>query len=320
MTIGIAAYGRDAGLAVLRALAAVEAVGRGAIGGFVSMVAISSAGVLVRAETQRGGSARLFEGGLASAPGALLEAGIAGLMSSGPDRPEPLSQFTPALADVGLVTGHRMPNTMGAGGLNLNDEVLDLLRRGIGVDEAVQRVLAANPGSDAGVIALSIHGEVCAADSAHVERRGDRGRALLRAAGGDAVVAVLHNSIHPVRPLAQLAAEVALDVMLPADRADGRIRLRSGTPLRLGPANAVEIAPDGMVETVLVEDPRFLDGGWSLGLGHETAVLGAGRLMGAMLYEPYLVVQDGLVKTLDGRDDIFIPIRVSADRAPPGRL
>src|SRR3546814_12745762 len=60
MTIGIAVSGPLAGLAAFRALSAVERVGRGDIGGFASFVAISGAGGLLTADTQRGGTATLF--------------------------------------------------------------------------------------------------------------------------------------------------------------------------------------------------------------------------------------------------------------------
>ncbi len=49
-------------------------------------------------------------------PTVFAHARHAALMSSGPNRPSPLAQFTPGDARVGLVTGHRLPNTVGAGG------------------------------------------------------------------------------------------------------------------------------------------------------------------------------------------------------------
>ncbi len=309
MTIGIAAYGPDAGRAVLRALAAVEAVGRGAIRGFVSFVVLTADGHVQRFETQKGGSAALFPGGLATMPAAAAHARVAGLMSSGPDRPEPLSQFTPALADIGLVTGHRMPNTIGVNGINLNDEVLALLRTGASPEDAVERVVAANPTVDAGIIALSFGGAIHAADTPHVRQRGDAGRALLRAPNGEAVVAVLHNAIRPFRPLASLAAEVALDEMIPDDRPDAWISFRSGVPLACGSVNAVEVDDDGTVRAIIVEDRKFLGGRWSLGMGHETRVLNRQRAIATMLYEPYMVVEDGRLRLIDGQNLLAVPIR-----------
>ncbi len=308
MTIGIAAYGPGAGVAVLRALAAVEGVGRGAIGGFVSFVALTADGAIVRAAVQRGGSAALFAGGLSAVPDAIRRANAAGLMSSGPDRPEPLSQFTPAIAGVGLVTGHRMPNTIGASGVNLNDEALALIRLGYRPEEAVERVVAANPDVDAGIIALTLDGRIAAADTAYVQRRGDSGRAVVGTAQ-QAIVAVLHNAIRPHRPLAALAAEVALDIMHPADSPDGWITFAEGVRLISGPLNAVDVDGDGTVETIIVEDPRFLEGSWSLGIGYETTVLRSAQAVAAMLYEPYMVVEGGRLLSIDGQPTLSVPIR-----------
>lgn len=310
MTIGIAAHGPNAGLAIVKALAAVEAVGRGAIAGFVSFVAITAAGGIHRAVTQRGGSTALFDGDVRSIPAEIAAAETAGLMSSGPDRPEPLSQFTPADPRIGLVTGHRMPNTIGVSGVNLNDEVLDLMNRGLTPEEAVERVLAANPDADAGIIALAVDGQLHAANTAHVERRGDAGRKLLRSLEEGATVAVLHNAIHPYRPLALLAAEVAMDAMQPKDHPDGWITFREGVKLTAGPANAVHLSDDGAVESIVVENPRFLEGRWSLGIGYETGVLSRFKPIATMLYEPYMVVDGGKLCTIDGRVTLSVPIRM----------
>ena len=114
MTIGIAAYGPNAGQAIIDALRAAEVVGHGAISGFVSMVVIGEDGELHRIETQRGGTQGLLKGG--EMPTHFMRARHAALMSSGPDRPSPLAQFTPGDARAGLVTGHRLPNTVGAAG------------------------------------------------------------------------------------------------------------------------------------------------------------------------------------------------------------
>jgi hypothetical protein len=60
VTIGIAVRAPNAGQAAFEALRTVERVARGAIGGFVSFVAITADGRLLRAETQRGGTSTLF--------------------------------------------------------------------------------------------------------------------------------------------------------------------------------------------------------------------------------------------------------------------
>src|SRR5699024_9962606 len=123
MTIGIAAHGPNAGLAVARALAAVEKVATGATRGYAVFAAIDSAGRLHRAETQRGGTATLFVDAEATGvapPAEAAAAHTAGLISSGPDRPAPLTQYVPAEPGAGLVTGHRLPNAAGTSGRPVN--------------------------------------------------------------------------------------------------------------------------------------------------------------------------------------------------------
>jgi hypothetical protein len=157
-----------AGLATFKALQAVERVGRGAIGGFASFVAITADGELLRSETQRGGTATLFTAGetiCALPPPVFAEAPWAAVMSSGPDRPEPLSQFTPGQAGVGLVSGHRLPNMPGAEGLPINRAVLDRMAHGQPAPDAAHAVLAANPEADAGIIALDHAGRIYAGNT-----------------------------------------------------------------------------------------------------------------------------------------------------------
>ena len=312
MTIGIAAFGPNAGRAVTRALRAVERVGRGAIGGYVSLVALTADGGVLRAETQRGGVAALLTAA-GELPAPLATADFAGLMSSGPDRPEPLSQFTPADGQVGLVTGHRMPNDYGAGDVRLNDEVLALMRAGASPAAAIRRVVAANPEADAGLIALDRQGRLGLGDTPHVAKRGDRGRARLLSPCGRAGVAVLHNAILPHRPLAKLAAEMALDAMLPPDRVEGWITVAAGA--RLVPAGAgcwLEVDAAGQVTLIGVDRPHLLRGRWSFGVGHEPELRRDGRRIGSVLYEPYMIIEDGVLRSADGQNSLRLPIRTDS--------
>ena len=304
MTIGIAVRGPDAGLAVFTALAAVEKVGRGAIGGFVSFVAIAADGDVLRAETQRGGTGTLFtEGEMTGVepPPEFATAPLAGLMSSGPDRPVPLSQFTPAAAGVGLVTGHRLPNMPGKDGMPLNEAVLAKMASGQSAADAAQSVLDRNPEADAGIIALGLEGEPFAGNTVHVAKRGDLGRALTSNASTGTVVAVLHNAIHPHQALADLAASVALDVINPPDRADLLIDIAAGTPISLGDANRVEVDGSGRAVGITVTQARWLgpsrDGAV---IDFAAQVCQNGRLIGHTIAEPYCVVQGGRLVSLSG--------------------
>jgi len=295
MTIGIAASGPRAGQAILGALAAVEAIGIGAIGGFVSLAVIVD-GEIVRAEIQQGGSRALFAG---EVPARIANAEIAVLMSSGPNRPVPLAQFTPGDAVVGLVTGHRFPNSTGNNGLPLNEDVLARMHAGIGPDEAIAAVLQQNPMADAGLIALSADGRLSAADSRVLDSFGDRGNATLRSATG-AAVSVSHNAILPYRGLALIAAETALNLMEDSCSIPHQIGLSVGLPLVAGPENAIHIDADNRPIAISVADSRFIEGSWSFGLGYRAKVNQGERVMARLTYEPYLVAVDGRLVSIDG--------------------
>jgi hypothetical protein len=310
MTIGIVALGPRAALAVFKALQAVERVGRGSIGGYASFVAVTSDAVL-RHDTQRGGTLTLFTDGETTGvePGAALEAvRLAGVMSSGPDRPEPLAQFTPAAAGVGLVTGHRLPNMPGADDVPLNTMVLELMRAGVEPGEAVDRALDANPRADAGLIAGSLEGGVYARNSARVLTRPDLGQA--RRVVGETVVEVLHNAIHPVAPLADLAAEIALDIMLRRDDANGEIIVRAGTPVVAGPDDRVLVNVNLEAVQIQTSDVRLVSGRWNCAAIYLGArVVRDDRILGTTLIEPNMIVENGKLVSISGQHEVRIGMR-----------
>ncbi len=315
VTIGIAVRGPGAGLAAFRALAAVEKIGRGAIGGFVSFVALTADGRVLRAETQRGGTGTLFTDGENTGtlpPAELAAAPMAGLMSSGPDRPSPLAQFTPAASGVGLVTGHRLPNMPGVDGMPLNQAVLDRMTKGETAARAAELVLERNPEADAGIIALGLKGDVFAGNTIYTARRGDLGRALATQPENGAVVAVLHNAIHPCPALADLAVSVALDVIDPPDRVDFSIDVAAGTPIELADENAVHVDAAGRARRITVAQASWLgpsrDGAV---IDFAAAVLQDGRLIGHTVAEPYCVVEEGRLVSLSGGDDVVIGVRAA---------
>ena len=102
-----------------------------------------------------------------------------------------------------------------------------------------------------------------------------------------------------------------MDVMEPNDRPDGWITFRRGVLLARGPVNAVDVDAAGTVEAIIVENPKFLAGRWSLGIGYETRVITRAEPIAAMLYEPYMVVDGGILRTIDGQDTLSVPIRMS---------
>lgn len=293
MTIGIALSGPGAGRAALAALAAVERTGRGAIGGFVSLVALDADGGLAEAATQRGGTATLFEGPV---PDRIATAPRVALMSSGPDRPEPLSQFTPADPQAGLVSGHRLPNVARPGLRAPNREALDRLRAGEGVQAAVRAPLEADPAADAGLIALDLAGNLAFANSAAVARRDDTGEALVEDAATGLRIAVLHNSIFPHRCIAGVAVAAALDAADPGDRTDRETSIL-GTPVHLGPVHALDLSADGLSARIAVPERHWLGPEWEgSAVRRGDPVLQDGRVVGRVTREVYCVLRDGVVQ------------------------
>ena len=305
MTIGIAAFGPQAGAGVLAALRAVEGVGRGAIGGFVSLAALTEDGRLLRATCQQGGAGALFTD---APPDDILAAPLVGLISSGPNRPEPLAAFVAAEPGVGLVTGHRMPHTPAADGVPLNAHVLRKMKQGADPQSAIDRVIARFPEMDAGFLAVSVDGRIGLGSMPGVLSRRDHGAGMLEDGAGPARVASIHNAIQPHRLIALAANEVALDTMLrPAARA-AWVTIPAGVALAFAPEARILVGPDGVAQRILHPHRPFLSGEWSVGLGERVAVVADGAQLGWLGYEPYLVVSDGRVLSVDGQDAVSAPL------------
>ncbi len=314
MTIGLAVTGENAGLAAFRALEAVEKVARGAIRGFVSFVVITEDGRLVRAQTQRGGTTTLFVEGETTGtppPAEIATARFAAFMSSGPDRPEPLDQFTAGDAAFGLVTGHRLPNVPGEGSDQpLNLTALDHLRAGASPKDAIEATLEAYPTADAGLIALDREGRLSAADSLFVQTRGDLGRAFLEDRARNHRVAVLHNAIHPKDGLAALAAGIAMDCMAPFDRTDLWLTLAAGTPISSGPTAALHADGTGRITLITVTSKTWLAGRRDGALVNiATPVMDDGRLIGHTTTDPYCVAEAARLVSISGQAEVQIGVR-----------
>ena len=302
MTIGIAAHGENAGLAVFRALRAVESVGSGCIGGFASFAAITADGALVRSATQRGGTSTLFvvdERTGADPPPGVATAPIAALMSSGPDRPEPLSQFVAGEPEAGLVTGHRFAHAQGTNGVAFNQDALDRMTGGASVGRAVDAVLDENRHSDVGLIGIDRRGNIHARNTGVVANRIDGGSAEHLGGAEGPSVSILHNAILPVAGIAQMALEVAVETMRPAWSPEFWIEASAGTPVVLGESNFLKVDADLRVLEVTTTDPSLLQGrrdGSPIYIG--SAVWQDGKRLGYTVFEPYIVLVDGVIESL----------------------
>jgi hypothetical protein len=320
VTIGIGAFGPRAGLAVYQALRAAELVGRGAIGGFATYVAITADGRLMRAETQRGGGSTLFTDGETTGvepPEEVANAIAAAVISSGPDRPAPLTQFLPSDGAAGLVTGHRLPNAKGVSGQPINEEILALMRSGRTASEAVDAVLNRNANSDTGIIAVDRRGQVYARNTARVLRRPDLGHARREHGSPKAVVEVIHNAIRPYPIVATLAADVALATMVGEPKEIGRFTVSSGCPLALGPEDTVIVDDDLNATKIVTTDQLLLSGRQICAAIYlHSKVVKGGRVVGRTMFEPITTVVDGQIAEMSGQKTLRISFQADTATAP----
>jgi hypothetical protein len=313
MTIGIGAHGPGAGLAVFKALQAAERVGRGAIGGFATYAAISADGRLFRHQTQRGGSTTLFIEGESTGvlpPEDVANAVAAAVISSGPERPEPLSQFLAADSAGGLVSGHRLPNGLSVGGSALNIEALDHLIGGKSAKDAINLVIDRNSEADVGLIAVDLQGGVYSRNAARVGRRPDLGHARLEDERISAVVEVLHNAIRPFPATAVIAAAVALDSMVGEPKPIGWITIEAGVPVVLGDENAVHCDAAQVAQRVVTTDPIIVKGQHACAAIYlHSRVFRDGELLGLTMFEPITTVVDGNIVELSGQKSLRMSYR-----------
>src|SRR6218665_763833 len=300
MTIAIAASGSRAGAAVRDAVLGAELLGRGAIGGFAVLALLSGDGQLHHCMTQRGGASCL------DMPDAWLAAPTAAAISSGPDRPEPLVQFLPGAAGIGLVTGHRHPSRPGGDGAALNAAVLALLGQGAAPQPAVASGLAANAEADAGLIAIDAQGVLGWGNSERVLRRSDLGQ--FQRDDGSARVAILHNSIFSCAPLAEQVGALAWAQLTGFAGPIGWVRLAAAVPRRIAHRDRVHIDPSGAITAIDSANPYVPTN------LHRTTVayLGSevwrhGVCVGRVMTELVADVADGMVMPFgDAAHDAFL--------------
>ncbi|MGR3805636.1 DUF6963 family protein [Marinibacterium profundimaris] len=298
MTVGIAVYGPGAARAALAGLEAVEAVGRGAIGGFVSLSVLLEDGTLFDLGTQRGGAQALL-----ALPGFARTRGArhAVLMSSGPDRPDPLSQFTPGDPAVGLLTGHRLPNMAGPDGHPPNLVALTAMGAGASPSVAIETALSADPELDAGLIAMNLAGDIALLNSASVGARDDIGAAHFT--GDGIAAAVLHNTIFPHHALADLAVSAIRDSMAPGDAAPN-LGTALGQRVHPGPCRALLVGSGG-IEGFEAPGAQWQRPEWEgCPVRRGDPAMAGGEVVGRVVAEAYCILRDGTVTGTRGSDAI----------------
>ncbi len=256
MTIGIACYGENAVAAAMSAVMGAELAGRGAIGGFAVLAVLDEKGAFRHVCIQRGGVSGL------DIPDAWRAARTAAIISSGPDRPEPLVQFLPGRSEIGLVTGHRLPNSLNGEGVPVNEAVLRLLEQGRAPQAAIDDVLGAEPEMDAGLIALTAQGAIGWANTGRVARRPDLGQAAKAGAGHG--YALLHNSIYSNHAsgaeLAQCLGDLAWSALNGTPEAHGLLRLDEPVALRLAQQDRVHVDAGGRILALETANKALLSG------------------------------------------------------------
>lgn len=319
MTIGIAAFGPNAGRAVFEALRNAERVAWGSIHGFAAFAVITADKSVLRFQTHRGGTRTLFLDGEETGvwpPHEVATAEIAAVMSSGPDRPEPLSQFVAAAADAGIVTGHRLPNMPGIDGIAINEETLALMRAGYSPRDAVNAILDRNPEADAGLIAVNPTGQMYARNSERVQRRPDLGQARREDVTNGVAVEVLHNAIFPSSVIAALCAEIALGVMVPASPPEGWVTVEAGTVIELGAENAIVVGDGLLVKKVVTTDARVLSGRRNCAAIYLGSLVQHGdSILGETMFEPNVIVEDGRILSMSGQSTLRLGFRRRAASA-----
>ncbi|HEC93112.1 MAG TPA: hypothetical protein ENI51_09000, partial [Candidatus Atribacteria bacterium] len=264
MTIGIGTSGKKAGEAVFRALQAVERVTTGSIGGFAVYAVIKDDGKVQKYTTQRGGTKTLITHGETTGvlpPEDILQAKIAAIISSGPDRPEPLEKVIPSKDNIGLVTGHRIPMaTCRVTGKPLNSRVLELMESGLDAIEAVNKVMDDNSNADAGLIAVDIKGNVGIRNSSRVSKRPDVAMSFKENKESGAKVAVLMNEIHPEKSAAELAAETAIMIMSEARKPDIEILVKTGLKVEAGNEDLIYVNKNNEATRIVTTDEWALKG------------------------------------------------------------
>ena len=254
MTIAIAAFGPNAGQAVQRGVMAAEILTRGAIGGFAVISVLDAAGNHHQGTCQTGGVTALD--GMAK----LATAKCAAVISSGPDRPEPLSQFLAGESRVALVTGHRLPNRRGVEGLPVNVAALRRIRDGDDPAAAVQAQIRANPELDFGLAAVTWDGRVGFGNSRRVARRNDLGFASRT--GNGRGFALLCNSIHaaPGISIGEAVGEIVWGCL--SDTEASRFIAKLAGPVPVVPAreDRIELDDRNRVIRIGTAEPRVGSG------------------------------------------------------------
>lgn len=193
------------------------------------------------------------------------------------------------------MTGHRLPNMPGPSGKPPNIVALEAMRAGVSGAGAIAKALAENPEADAGLIAMDLDGNITLANTELVARRDDIGAALADDPASGLRIGILHNSIYPHSALADVAVAAALDAARPEDAFTGEARL-VGNMVTLGRQRALDLASDGGIASIFVDDPVWLGPVWegSVVLRGDPVTVG-NQKVGRIVREVYCRLENGRI-------------------------
>lgn len=309
MTIGIACHGNNAVEAAISAVLGAELLGRGAIGGFAVLAILDENGAFQHVCVQRGGVSEL------QVPDQWCLAKTAAIISSGPDRPEPLVQFLPGKSGIALVTGHRVPTSLTRSGIPANEAVLQLLAEGRLPQAAIDDVLCQEPEMDAGLIVLTANGKIGWANTQRVARRPDIGDAAK--VEDSCGYALLHNSIYSnhssCAELARSLGDLAWAALSDTEQVHGLVRLVQPIVLQLADSDRVTISADGCILALETANRALLSGHYAL----RSVVYGApqvfcdGHLVGYAATELFARIDEGVAYPFERMADRTMIIKRS---------
>ena len=302
MTIGVVLRGPSAGAALVQSLASLENVAMGSIGGFVSMVVLTKGKQPQFHQIQTGGVSALFAtDGTKHLPDSLVTSDRAALISSGPNRPEPLNRFL-AWDDVGnLVSGHRFPHTQIASGLPLNQFALNLIQKKGCDKNQLKDLMKQNDHLDAGLAAMDVAGKLFQGDTARVRARGDTANATVQT---DAYAfSITLNSIRPANLIALLLAEKLKHSMC----ADTRPVLSIDTSAKICAADTKAVIIDDVGDVIAINTPEqcwFTSSTEGALIETGTHIIKNGICVGRIQDEPYVIANKGQLISLSGEQAV----------------
>jgi hypothetical protein len=304
MTIGVIIRGPHAGAALVKCMASIEKIASGSIGGFVSLVVLRRGAQPVFYECQTGGVNALFGVDASrNLPSELMESDRAALISSGPNRPEPLHRFLSWDKTGNMVSGHRFPHTKTSKGIPLNESALGILRAQGCDQQALVELLQDNATLDAGLVAMDSAGHIFQGDTNRVQVRGDTASLVFDTQ--DYAFAITLNSIRPPMLIVNLLGEKfkqQLDI-------DDRPVLCVSAMASITAAKDKSVEINDVNEVININTPEtcwFSPCNEGALIETGTPITRQGVPVGRIQDEPYVITTNGKIESLSGLKSICL--------------